>query len=69
MIQQGKWLNEEVANLTLKHLRYADRRPSFWLDPYAAGIDVVDRLARALGVEAVDLLRRPPASPTRRRRT
>jgi transcriptional regulator with XRE-family HTH domain len=26
---------------------------------YAAGIDVVDRLARALGVEAADLLRRP----------
>jgi transcriptional regulator with XRE-family HTH domain len=29
---------------------------------YAAGIDVVDRLARALGVEAADLLRRPPSS-------
>jgi transcriptional regulator with XRE-family HTH domain len=27
---------------------------------YAAGIDVVDRLARVLGVEAADLLRRPP---------
>jgi helix-turn-helix protein len=26
---------------------------------YAAGIDVVDRLARALGVEAADLLTRP----------
>ena len=26
---------------------------------YAAGIDVVDRLARNLGVEAADLLRRP----------
>lgn len=26
---------------------------------YAASIDVVDRLARELGVEAVDLLRRP----------
>jgi transcriptional regulator with XRE-family HTH domain len=26
---------------------------------YAAGIDVVDRLARVLGVEASDLLRRP----------
>jgi transcriptional regulator with XRE-family HTH domain len=33
---------------------------------YAAGIDVVDRLARALGVEAADLLRRPSS---RRRRT
>jgi transcriptional regulator with XRE-family HTH domain len=29
---------------------------------YAAGIDVVDRLARVLGVEAADLLTRP--SPT-----
>lgn len=28
---------------------------------YAAGIDVVDRLARALGVEAADLLRAPDA--------
>ena len=26
---------------------------------YAAGIDVVDRLARAMSVEAIDLLRRP----------
>jgi transcriptional regulator with XRE-family HTH domain len=26
---------------------------------YAAGIDVVDRLARVLGVEAADLLKRP----------
>jgi transcriptional regulator with XRE-family HTH domain len=33
---------------------------------YAASIDVVDRLARELGVEAADLLRRPPA-PTRKR--
>jgi transcriptional regulator with XRE-family HTH domain len=29
---------------------------------YAASIDVVDRLARELGVEAADLLRRPPVS-------
>lgn len=28
---------------------------------YAASIDVVDRLARVLGVEAADLLRRPRA--------
>lgn len=32
---------------------------------YAAGIDVVDRLARALGVEAADLLR-SPVSKSRR---
>ena len=31
---------------------------------YAASIDVVDRLARGLGVEAADLLRRPPAPTT-----
>ena len=29
---------------------------------YSAGIDVVDRLARVLGVEAADLLRRPVPS-------
>jgi transcriptional regulator with XRE-family HTH domain len=29
---------------------------------YAAGIDVVDRLARVLGVEAADLLRRPSST-------
>ena len=34
---------------------------------YAAGIDVVDRLARALGVEAAELLQRPSPTSTRRR--
>ena len=34
---------------------------------YAAGIDVVDRLARALGVEAADLLTRPVASGVKRK--
>lgn len=33
---------------------------------YAAGIDVVDRLASVLGVEAADLLRRPDGMPRRR---
>ncbi|MDP1751098.1 MAG: helix-turn-helix transcriptional regulator [Reyranella sp.] len=33
---------------------------------YAAGIDVVDRLAKALGVEAADLLKRPPRIERRR---
>lgn len=32
---------------------------------YAASIEVVDRLAQGLGVEAADLLRRPP-SPRRK---
>jgi transcriptional regulator with XRE-family HTH domain len=31
---------------------------------YAASIDVVDRLARGLGVEAADLLRRPSTPRT-----
>lgn len=31
---------------------------------YAASIEVVDRLAQGLGVEAADLLRRPPAANT-----
>jgi len=30
---------------------------------YAAGIDVNDRLARALGIEAADLLKKPASSP------
>jgi len=35
---------------------------------YAAGIDVVDRLARVLGVEAADLLRRPPVAAKGKKR-
>lgn len=34
---------------------------------YAAGIDVVDRLARSLGVEAADLLTRPVATGSKRK--
>lgn len=34
---------------------------------YAAGIDVVDRLARELGIEAADLLKRPGVKAPRRR--
>jgi len=33
---------------------------------YAAGIDVVDSLAKVLGVEASDLLKRPDSSAKRR---
>lgn len=36
---------------------------------YAAGIDVVDRLARVLGMEAADLLRRPEEAATKTRRS
>jgi transcriptional regulator with XRE-family HTH domain len=35
---------------------------------YAAGIDVVDRLARVLGVEAADLLVRPASDSSERKR-
>lgn len=31
---------------------------------YAASIDVVDRMAKVLGVEAADLLRQPPVDQT-----
>jgi transcriptional regulator with XRE-family HTH domain len=34
---------------------------------YAAGIDVVDRLAKELGVEAADLLRKPEGPVTSRK--
>ncbi len=34
---------------------------------YAAGIDVVDRLARVLGVEAADLLTRPTGDNERKK--
>lgn len=36
---------------------------------YAAGIDVVDRLARVLGMEAADLLRRPEDGATKTKRS
>jgi len=36
---------------------------------YAAGIDVVDSLAKVLGVEASDLLKRPERGASRRRST
>ena len=36
---------------------------------YAAGIDVVDRLARVLGVEAADLLTKPTAGSAAKRKT
>ena len=36
---------------------------------YAAGIDVVDRLARVLGLEAADLHRRPSSSSRRSKTT
>jgi transcriptional regulator with XRE-family HTH domain len=35
---------------------------------YAAGIDVVDRLAKAMGIEAPDLLQRPASISRKRHR-
>jgi transcriptional regulator with XRE-family HTH domain len=35
---------------------------------YAAGIDVVDRLAKAMGIEAADLLQRPAPISRKRHR-
>ena len=35
---------------------------------YSATIDILDRLAHVLGVEAADLLRRPPAQSNERKR-
>ena len=45
----------------LAHLAEIDRTYISSLErcKYAAGIDVVDRLARGLGIEAADLLRKP----------
>lgn len=45
----------------LAHLADIDRTyvSSLERSVYAAGIDVVDRIARVLGVEAADLLKRP----------
>lgn len=41
-------------------LRNDDKPPE--TEGYAAGIDVVDRLAKALGIEAAGLLKRPVPS-------
>ena len=59
-LRQAKGLSQEE----LAHRAEIDRTYISALERsvYAAGIDVVDRLARVLGVEAADLLRRP--SPT-----
>ena len=58
-LRQAKGLSQEE----LAHRAEIDRTYISALERsvYAAGIDVVDRLARVLGVEAADLLRRPPA--------
>ena len=59
-LRQAKGLSQEE----LAHRAEIDRTYISALERsvYAAGIDVVDRLARVLGVEAADLLRRPSAT-------
>jgi transcriptional regulator with XRE-family HTH domain len=56
-LRQAKGLSQEE----LAHQAEIDRTYVSALERsvYAAGIDVVDRLARVFGVEAADLLKRP----------
>ena len=62
-LRQAQGLSQEE----LAHRAQIDRTYISALERsvYSAGIDVVDRLARALGVEAADLLRSPRASDKR----
>lgn len=55
---------QELSQEELAHRAEIDRTYISALERcvYAASIDVVDRLARVLGVEAADLLRPPEAS-------
>jgi transcriptional regulator with XRE-family HTH domain len=56
-LRQARGLSQEE----LAHRAGIDRTyvSSLERSVYAAGIDVVDRIARVLGVEASDLLKRP----------
>lgn len=64
-IRRAKGLSQEE----LAHRAKIDRTYISALERsvYAASIDVVDRLARVLGVEAADLLKRPPVAATARK--
>ena len=65
-LRQARGLSQEE----LAHRAEIDRTYISALERsvYAAGIDVVDRLARSLGVEAADLLTRPTTSTKKRTR-
>ena len=65
-LRQARGLSQEE----LAHRAEIDRTYISALERsvYAAGIDVVDRLARRLRVEAADLLTRPPTSTKKRTR-
>jgi transcriptional regulator with XRE-family HTH domain len=64
-LRQARGLSQEE----LAHRAQIDRTYISALERsvYAAGIDVVDRLAQALGVEAADLLIRPAAPGGKRK--
>lgn len=64
-LRQARGLSQEE----LAHRAQIDRTYISALERsvYAAGIDVVDRLARSLGVEAADLLTRPAATGAKRK--
>jgi transcriptional regulator with XRE-family HTH domain len=64
-LRQAKGLSQEE----LAHRAEIDRTYISALERsvYAAGIDVVDRLAKVLGVEAADLLRRPSSNGDKKR--
>ena len=64
-LRRAKGLSQEE----LAHRAKIDRTyiSSLERSVYAAGIDVVDRLARVLGVEAADLLRRPSSPGDKKR--
>jgi len=62
----------EVLALNLRELAHRARIDRTYISAlersrYAAGIDVVDCLARALGVEVTDLLTRPAGSGGKRK--
>ncbi|MGV4797444.1 MULTISPECIES: helix-turn-helix domain-containing protein [Rhizobium] len=59
--RQGKGLSQEE----LAHRADIDRTyiSSLERSVYNASIDVVDRLATVLGIEACELLKRPPEEP------
>jgi transcriptional regulator with XRE-family HTH domain len=64
-LRQARGLSQEE----LAHRAEIDRTyiSSLERNVYAAGIDVVERLAHALGVEVTDLLTRP-AAPSKKKR-
>ena len=65
-LREDRGLSQEE----LAHLSDVDRTYVSAIERcvYAASVDVVDRMANALGVEAADLLKRPPARANERKK-